>query len=57
MTTKIPREIAERTKCAACQAGRLHEPADWLNHPLAGHGYTSMQGWTSPVLEQEAKHV
>lgn len=43
-------------QCAACVAHRCHTPAEWKNHPLAGHGYTPEQGWTHPSLG-EAKNA
>lgn len=33
--------------CPACLAKRLHSKEDWKNHPLAGHGFYSGQGWSS----------
>jgi len=36
--------------CPACSNKRLHAPEDWAQHPYAGHGYASGQGWTHPDL-------
>jgi len=36
--------------CPACTAKCLHAPEDWAQHPYAGHGYASGQGWTHPDL-------
>jgi hypothetical protein len=36
--------------CPACTNTRLHGPADWAQHPYAGHGYQSGQGWSHPDL-------
>lgn len=36
--------------CPACESKRLHGPIDWAQHPYAGHGYVSGQGWTHPDL-------
>jgi len=32
--------------CPACVAQRTHTPAEWKNHPLAGHGFTPETGWS-----------
>jgi hypothetical protein len=32
--------------CPACQDKRVHDVSEWLNHPLAGHGYTKETGWS-----------
>lgn len=42
--------------CPACTDKRLHAPADWTHHPLAGHGYQNGQGWSRPDLDP-AQHV
>ncbi len=36
--------------CPACASKRLHAPGDWSQHPYAGHGFASGQGWTHPDL-------
>jgi len=36
--------------CPACESKRVHGPIDWAQHPYAGHGYASGQGWTHPDL-------
>lgn len=41
--------------CQSCLLKKLHTPADWLNHPFAGHGYTREWGWTHPGLETKVK--
>ena len=41
--------------CPACIAKLRHTPEDWKNHPYAGHGYQSGQGWSHPDLEEESK--
>ena len=37
--------------CPACSEKRVHANEDWAQHPYAGHGYVSGQGWTHPDLE------
>ena len=39
--------------CAACREQRTHTPAEWKNHPLAGHGFTPETGWS----HSEAKRL
>jgi hypothetical protein len=41
--------------CPACESKRLHGPIDWAQHPYAGHGYASGQGWTHPDLAPGAQ--
>lgn len=53
-TTKVPRELAERESCPACQSDRHHTGPEWAHHPLAGHGFTKEQGWTHQTLKEEA---
>jgi len=36
--------------CPACTEKRVHATEDWKQHPYAGHGYVSGQGWTHPDL-------
>jgi hypothetical protein len=35
--------------CPACDNKRLHGPAEWKNHPYAGHGFNGTV-WTHPDL-------
>ena len=41
--------------CPACSAARVHTPADWQHHPLAGHGYTQETGWTSEAAKAQSE--
>lgn len=48
-------------KCPACKKGYQHTEGQWqLFHPLAGHGYTKEQGFSSEgarlAYEQDAKN-
>jgi len=45
------------TDCPACIERRLHTPADWALHPLAGHGYQEGLGWTHPDLQVQNENV
>jgi hypothetical protein len=38
--------------CPACKNKRQHATEDWVNHPLAGHGFAPELGWTCPEAEQ-----
>lgn len=46
-------ELIGMAWCPACAEFRCHSPEEWLNHPLAGHGYTREQGWSHPELKPE----
>jgi hypothetical protein len=38
--------------CPACISQRWHTEAEWLNHPMRGHGFTREQGWTHPDAQK-----
>jgi len=38
------------TDCPACLNKRRHTDADWLFHPLKGHGFNFEKGWTFKPL-------
>lgn len=38
--------------CPACVWKRIHSTEDWENHPLAGHGFTKEQGYSSPIVRE-----
>ena len=37
--------------CPACREGRVHTDAEWLNHPLSGHGFSKEHGFTHDALK------